>query len=663
MKQFSKIMYCVLLLTIIVMTQSFVSCEVRASEATALPLDIEIEAVFNGNTKENSPFPLKMTVHNPGAALSGELVIEIAGRNTSGNFAYAKAVHLPSNSTEVIWLALPGMSYNNKNNQIVFYKNKMSDGEIVPFNQGNVFVNTTVIPNFTTQVGILSSDDQTLNFLNLMNENSLHFNLIHLDEHSLPDEAYLLQALDYIVINDFAASALTHEQVEAIKAWVQQGGHLILAGGSAYEKAALPFSDITPIQVESTRLLDELTAFEHIAERELVLTKPLEVTTGRLIDGRHIVAEHNMPIIAERNIQRGSVIYVAYDLALDPLASWGGNLTVWDRVFNYDAIVSNQPMLELWRVNQVLDYFSELVPPALGLLLLLFIGYILLVAPALYYVLKKRDKREWAWVVVPVIAIVTSIAIFAFGAAERSNTLAQTLSIIDISEDGNGVKTSFTSVFVPRGGVYAVELAEGMQGSVLSSSLHGRNELNGQYEQVLFMNEDVQSMEFREVPYWTTRQFAAFDRSARHYGQLSYDLDFDDAGIRGEVTNLTDVHLKHVIFMRGNQYVRVGDLSPGATASFALNFSTTPNMTGHYYRSNHPDHLNYEQMTRHEEALMTDVLDRMYRPDMNDDMYIMALSEHADETITVAKRAVPNKQTTLWRMHVEHKAEGGLGDD
>lgn len=664
MKRISKIGYCLLILTTIVMTQSFASCDVHASEASAQSLDIHIETVFNGNAKGNMTFPVKMTVHNAGSEMSGQLVIEIAGRDATGNIALAKAIHLPQNSTQDVWFALPGMGYSDQNNRVIFYKDEINDNNIIPFQQGQVAIHTSMIPDFAKQIGILSSSKHTFNFLNLMNENLIQFSLIHLDEESLPDEAYLLQTLDYIVINDFDTHRLSDRQVDAIKGWVEQGGQLILAGGSSFEKGAAAFSDLSPIQVERTISLEKLTDFERIAERVLHLSEPIEVSTGRVIEGQHLIVEQHIPIITKRTIQRGSVLYVAYDLSLDPLASWGGNVAVWNHVFSYNESTSKQAMQDLWHVNQALDYFSELAPPALGKLLLFFIGYMLLVAPVLYFVLKKRDKREWAWIVIPSIAVITSLGIFAFGAADRTQTLAQTLNIIELNEDGKGMRTSFTSVFVPKGGQYAIQLEEGMQAQVFRSSLHGHNALNGQYEQMLFVDNELHRIQFNKVPYWSTRKFLAIDREARQYGQLSYDLTVEGSRIRGEVTNLTDEHLEHLIYVYGDQYALIGELAPQATASFELLFQSSPRLTEYYYGAVTQPTLNYGEMTKHEEALLKGMLNVMYRPDLNDASYFVATSENLDETLTIANRAVPNKQTNLWRLQVELRiGEEVLADD
>ena len=49
----------------------------------------------------------------------------------------------------------------------------------------------------------------------------------------------------------------------------------------------------------------------------------------------------------------------------------------------------------------------------------IIIFYIILIIPVLYFILKRKDKREYAWWIIPVVALLTSIAIFGYGAKDR----------------------------------------------------------------------------------------------------------------------------------------------------------------------------------------------------------------------------------------------------
>ena len=72
-----------------------------------------------------------------------------------------------------------------------------------------------------------------------------------------------------------------------------------------------------------------------------------------------------------------------------------------------------------WSFQQIVDEFPSISPPNFGLLLVMFIIYMIVVAPVLYLVLRRVDKREWSWWLIPLISIICGAAIFFFGAENK----------------------------------------------------------------------------------------------------------------------------------------------------------------------------------------------------------------------------------------------------
>ena len=95
-------------------------------------------------------------------------------------------------------------------------------------------------------------------------------------------------------------------------------------------------------------------------------------------------------------------------------------------------------------LNNYLNYFPSLALPPFSLFFWLLIGYAVLVAPVLYYVLKRFDRREWAWFLIPLIAIITSISIYVTGTSGKSSLQAHTLNVVEL--DGQGQGTQLTRI-------------------------------------------------------------------------------------------------------------------------------------------------------------------------------------------------------------------------
>ncbi len=70
---------------------------------------------------------------------------------------------------------------------------------------------------------------------------------------------------------------------------------------------------------------------------------------------------------------------------------------------------------ELNDVNEIFPSFEVSV----SYMLIVIILYILIIGPILYFILKKIDKREQAWWIIPIMSVALSIVLFIFGAKDR----------------------------------------------------------------------------------------------------------------------------------------------------------------------------------------------------------------------------------------------------
>lgn len=632
-------------------------------KAAPVPLDIQIEASYDGKIKESRKYPVKFTVNNPGADVSGQLVVEINNQNSGQrNIAYAKALDLPENSTKVVWMVLPGISLNHNNNRVVFYEDSLDSGKKIPFTQNPLSVQTNVLPQEALRIGVLASDKDTLNFLTLLNQSNYQVNVIPLNKESLPDDSLMLEGLDYIAVNDFASDQLSEQQVEAIHTWVKQGGNLILSGGASYPHSAEVFRDISPIEYQETVSLEKLSSLEIEAQRELSLALPFSVSKGQLIAGQTLISEQGIPLFAKRSVQQGTVLYAAYDLALNPLASWNGNRIIWEQLLSEDLIPINMQGRNhydnFWELSNALDFFPELVPPALGLMVIFFLAYVFIVAPVLYFFLKKWDKREWAWVIIPVIAMISSVGIFTLGASDRTSTLAQSLNIIELGGDGEGIRTSYASVFVPKGGKYDIKLDPDQYASPLVNNQNyggSVNDLEGDFDQIMYLEGDRTRIQFRHVPYWSIRKIQIADSQLQVLGKFEYDLNFNASGVSGEVTNLTGQDMKNVTFILNQQFETIGDMKAEEKVSFQLSLNPLQGSHHNYNNMGHNlyPHTGNRDTFQQERALVTSMINQRFNEGLGNVPLIIGLNKTKQASFSINDKRIEANQTNLWVQEIE----------
>lgn len=544
-----------------------------------VPIQLESQVGFGAsNVKQGRWTPVTMTLRNQGADVSGDLVVQIANPNRSKDFTYVQQVELPKGSTKVVSMLLPGYAYTKSNNTISFYEKSQKNGKKLPI-EGQTYLEAFNLPKETMQVGVLASDVDTLNFITLLNQSGIKVNVLHLKQTDIPKESLGLDSIDVLVLNDFASDTLTSEQVQAILQWTTRGGTLLLSGGAGYLKTAGPFAAIAPVTYEGTASVTKLTEVEKAGEKELLLTQPVTLSQAKPVQGAEtLLSEGSIPVFVKAPSGNGSVIYAAYDLSLNPIASWNGNQRLWEQILSgsiqsANAFNSNQMKYgnnSFWEMERALEFFPSLKPPRLPMLALVLLVYALLVAPVLYIILTRLDRREWAWFIIPVVAIVTSIGIFQFGATNRGSMMAQKLSTVTLNGTGTGMKTTSMSVFLPKGGDLELKFA-GKAGisPLLQSDIYPGMLLHEQNELVIKQEPEAANVRLQDIPYSSISKLVVEDEQLVSLGKLDYSItELTATGAKGQITNNTAKELTDVAVLMNQSYIQIGSILPGASASF-----------------------------------------------------------------------------------------------
>ncbi|MBC8080148.1 MAG: hypothetical protein H7X86_07370 [Gorillibacterium sp.] len=574
-----SVMLCVVLALLIGITS------IKAGTASAEPskLTLTIEAGYNGYAKEGRYAPVLFTLKNMGTDMSGDLVITTVSPIGGKDVTYIKHIELPEGSVKLISMALPGMNYNSKNNKVEFYKGGYAKGKTVSF-ADKAYITLGIKTNML--VGGLARDPDTLNFLSLIGGTSASVSPVSLGISTLPDDPMLLDGLDVLVFNDVATDTLADGQTQAITDWVRGGGTLILAGGPQYAKTAKAFGSLAPLVYEGTQQVTSLSALEQKAGKPLKLTDPVSLATGRVKDGQVVLEQDGVPLLIKKTVGAGTIYSIAYDLANPSLSAWNGNAPLWQGILgshvnpNLNAHTGSW-MNTLYSIDNALNLFPSIHPPKFKTLSLLFILYIFVVAPLLYFILKRLDKREYAWGIIPIIAILSTAFIYSVGASDKSSTLSHELNRYVLDGSGQGKRLSYTAVFVPRGGTVAVSLpadAHAIPFSTDNGFGSPSNELKGTFDTLIYDEVDKQRVQWRDVPFWSVRKTRWQQPSLNALGQFTARAVINGSKTEGEVTNGTKTALTGVYIVANGQVISIGDLAVGDSKSFSNPISTQPNV-------------------------------------------------------------------------------------
>jgi hypothetical protein len=546
-------------------------------------IEMKSQVGYDRMIKEGAWNPLKLTLTS-NQDLSGDIVFQILEtRNGNSPISYVQHVELPKDTAKEVLLTIPGQLYNKQNNNVIFYEGSVEKGKQIPFTKGDSYIQGATFNS--ANVAVLSDDPDAMNFLALLQSGNSKVSVMHMKQQDIPDNPMLLDGIDVLVFNRFASDTLTPQQVKAIEEWVRTGGHLVLGGGAAFPKTAGPFSDISPVKYTGTYStaslpeLEKLGAYKQGSEKggaaKLNLGGEVTLSDAEIVkEAKLLYAEGGKPLFASRQVENGKVLYAAYDVTQEPIAAWPGHPSVWSALLgselqtsNWNAMRGNyNPMLNL---SYVLNFFPSLKMPSFQVLAWLILIYAIVVAPLLYWILKKADKREWAWWMIPTIAVIASGTVYFIGAADKTKKMSHTLNVVELDGSGRGKMKSATAFFSPGSGNYHLEFPANSYVSIQreGGSFSGSNNTRSLVE----MGTKETGVELLDMAQWSLAKLWVEQRSqVEGLGKFNVSLFINDKGtVDGSVVNSTSKSLDHAGLIVGGKLYPLGDLEQGKSVSLA----------------------------------------------------------------------------------------------
>ncbi len=193
--------------------------------------------------------------------------------------------------------------------------------------------------------------------------------------------------VDAVIVHDTSFQQLRSDQVDALERWVVTGGVLVFTGGaSALQDASAGLGRLLPVQVTGMVQRPALAAVPVGGGAPRRLPGRTELAVSRLVSGRLVASDGDLPLVVQRRLGRGSVWFLAFDPAAEPVASWDGALSMWRGILGDDRLpalgAASRPAAEDPWIMGVLAASAVAFPPVSAALL--FTGaYVLLLVPLL----------------------------------------------------------------------------------------------------------------------------------------------------------------------------------------------------------------------------------------------------------------------------------------
>jgi len=609
--KFTLRIFRLLLLLMCILLAGLIPSVAAAGEAPSM----KVRAAYDGTFKYGEWLPMMVEIENPGGDLETELRVAVANQNYS--VVFAVPVSLPAGAHKLVPLyALP----NNYSHQLEV-RLVSKDGETLLASEK---VKVSPQANITFLVGILANAGQRgaislLNGIELISTQTRPIELTDLTVGDLPERPEGLDSLDMLVLNDVDTSQLSQEQATALQSWVRKGGRLVIGGGAGTGRtlAGLPEA-LQPVRLEGALEL-ETSALGGLAEfagagRPDMSGKFLVARVAPQ-EARILAGDQAQPLVIERSLNRGTIDFVALDLATAPFEGWSGTMGFWQKLVEPGAAYpEGMPVDMSLRQMRSGSFYGALtnIPtldlPSLGALSALLLAYIVLVGPVNYLVLRRMHRLHLAWVTIPLLTLLFAGGAFGIGYALRGTDLIlNKIAIVETQPEGPAQVTTYIGLFSPRRQSYQIEV----RGAGLISPGEQYYNVGTAQPEMVFVQGEPSLVRGLAVNQWSMQSFQS-EGTWDGFGTLSGDLRLKGDILTGTVRNDTPYPLKEVVIAINRRFQKLGNLAPGQEAQVDLGLAELNrdwngmNLSYKLYM----DPPSKSQMTR-EEMMKTSVIDNV----------------------------------------------------
>ena len=464
------------------------------------------------SVKSGRWFPIAVTLSNSGPAVSGEVrlrLLSAGGFETNPNDFYA-TVDLPTNANKVVWL------YGRME------RPNVSGGEITFSGRGfgAIKQSLSVAPLEDEQrlvVTVADNDDGLQGALQSLRANALFrggkkpkfspnlqpVRALQAASTDVPDRWIGFDGADMVILGDFVHTSLAPKQLEALRGWVQGGGNLVVVGGNnAGRLNTSPLRALWPLvptnSAPASAAQVQTLATEYVPDPKNGADRlggaPVVVLRGALDAGAALkVGTGTAPLFAVSERGAGRVLQLSFNPGQPPFVGWSGQGALWGEVFNaaadvrrieigdpqfvsYDSTGANpnfggygggyagnfddqEPVSPTGQMLRGLSHIKQLTMPPVSQIAWFLALYVFFLVPVNYAVLRLIDRRELAWVTIPIIVVAFSV--FAYSAAlsiRGKAILTRQVNIVQSSVGSNVARTdSLLWLFSPRRTNYTLE--------------------------------------------------------------------------------------------------------------------------------------------------------------------------------------------------------------
>ena len=565
---------------------------------------VNADAGLDGYYKSNRWLPVRVNLLNQGASARAEVRVRFTVPLDRGDEHRIPERTLAGSANEVHYLYMrTPVSYGGQNVAVNLLRDGRTLGpptrpQIRLVADGDWLV--CGIGDGTFGASMKNLNGHTLNRMAsgmrpwMAGRNQSSINVGVLEPAKVPDRWQGLQAADMVVLGAVSERDFTPEQLAAVRDYVNAGGTLVVTGGVNAGRLATPFfSELLPVRVTGTRTLSSMPTLARRVKARAP-SGAIPVTVGSPQPGAvTTVSESGVPVVVSGRKGAGRVVFLAFDPTLSPFREWEGMRQVWSRILTQPSphqmlpVVSASDVGEMYgpgmygsetrgTLAQAPFAISQLDIPAFYIVALFLLAYIVVLVPVNYFLLKKWDKKEYAWLTTPAIVLVFVVGAYMIGYGFKGGrTLLARVGVVEAHAGQDTASAlAYAGLFSPAKTSYDLQLAADAAGDAAGTTLLCEPELNRENAGVRVVYGDQPAIEDLPIDMWAMRVVKAeglvrLGKPGSGGFQVRMKRNPSSGAWSGRVTNNTPYTLRGCRFVFGGSHKQAQDLAPGQSVTFS----------------------------------------------------------------------------------------------
>lgn len=522
-------------------------------------VDITAEFGVAGVFREGQSVPVTVKLTNTSEEkLEGELEL----KTKQGNL-YVKKVTLESKEEKKVVILAGNLETASKIS--ITYK----EGDTI-YGEAELLVNGTTYNSNGAIIDVISKDKDKLKFLEEVSSVDSNYFLeagkfISEDISFFENNYKNFSLINVIVINNYDSSNFTETMIANLKAWVNNGG-ILLVGGST-----------STINNMNKNLLN-VTYTEGVDKEVTLDEEKVTLKVGTLAGeyGTPIVLSDNTILATNISLGSGNIILTTFDLE-------GKNFIECEkRDWFITKLLANNLKITSDGGVDTANYYEinedlEKIPTIEGIkpwsIFGILVIFALVASFVSYFILKKLRKRNLLWITIPIFSIIFTLIIVNISKeTEISNKVITSLNVVAVNKDGKGNLESYIGVANKyKSTLEIVEPEDSTLQYLDLSSMYGMPSTNeDKIKLITRYDGDKVSYDFKEISPFEFKKFKKVGKT-ESFERISCNLNYLDDKLQGTVKNTLSDDIEELYVVYRNNIWKVGALKAGEEYSFQGN--------------------------------------------------------------------------------------------